>query len=292
MLGKLFKYEWKGLRFPMLIMLIVLAGTTVLTCSVIVTINPKFDETLTWYSVMALMLSIFLYYFGIIGCSLGVMLTIAIRFYKTCYTDQGYLTHTLPVSTQKILNVKLISSVAAVLFLILAVAVSLLVIANVGVNHILSIAIAESNGYLTDTADLRRLFFQELSSSLSEFETELGISLGTYIVYLVVYFIIAIIANTVTILGCVSLGQLYTKHRIIGAIAAYFVVQFILKILGYIASIPMYSKLMRADMYYEEYTAFGLMSPTMDLALFFSVVVAVIMYFINLHMLTKKLNLE
>lgn len=292
MLGKLFKYEWKGLRFPMLIMLIVLAGTTVLTCSIIVTINPKYDETFTWYSVMALVLSIFLYYFGVIGCSLGVMLIIAIRFYKTCYTDQGYLTHTLPVSTQKILNVKLISSVAAVLFLILAVAVSLLVIANVGINHILSIAIAESNGYLGDVAEARRLFFREMSIVFSEFEDELGISLGMYIVYLTAYFVIAIIANVVTILGCVSLGQLYTKHRIIGAIAAFFAVQFILKILGYFATMPMYAKLMRADKYYEEYTAFGLASPTMNLTLLFSVIIAVIMYFINLHMLTKKLNLE
>ena len=70
MLGKLIKYEWKGLRFPLMIMMIVLAGTMILTCGVILTINPKLDETLAWYSVMALMLSIFLYYFGIIGLSL------------------------------------------------------------------------------------------------------------------------------------------------------------------------------------------------------------------------------
>ena len=46
MLGKLLKYEWRGLRLPFLIMLVVLAGTTTLTCGVIFTINPKFDETI------------------------------------------------------------------------------------------------------------------------------------------------------------------------------------------------------------------------------------------------------
>ena len=35
MLGKLIKYEWKGLRFPLMIMMIVLAGTMILTCGVI-----------------------------------------------------------------------------------------------------------------------------------------------------------------------------------------------------------------------------------------------------------------
>ena len=72
MLGKLLKYEWRGLRLPFLIMLVVLAGTTTLTCGVIFTINPKFDETIVGYSVIALIFSILLYYFGIIGCSIRI----------------------------------------------------------------------------------------------------------------------------------------------------------------------------------------------------------------------------
>ena len=39
-------------------------------------------------------------------------------------------------------------------------------------------------------------------------------------------------------------------------------------------------------------TAFGIMSPTMNLTLLTTVILAVIMYFVNLHMMTKKLNLE
>lgn len=100
MLGKLIKYEWRGLRLPLTIMMIVLAGTMILTCGVILTINPKLDETLAWYSGVALTLSFLLYYFGIIGCTLGTTLIVVVRFYKTCYTDQGYLTHTLPVTTK------------------------------------------------------------------------------------------------------------------------------------------------------------------------------------------------
>lgn len=78
MLKKLIKYEWKGLIFPFVIMLIVLAGTTLLTCAVLLTINPKYDESVQVYSAMALMLSIFLYYFGMIGCTLGTTLIIAL----------------------------------------------------------------------------------------------------------------------------------------------------------------------------------------------------------------------
>lgn len=284
MLGKLLKYEWKGLSSPFLILLAVLGGTTVLTCGVILTINPKYDESIAWYSMMALIFSIFLYYFGLIGCTLGTMLIIAIRFYKTCYTDQGYLTHTLPVSSRQILNAKIIASLLTYLLMLLAVAATIYFIFEVAMHHIFSL--------LPGTYDeLRRDFSIGLTSMLNEFEDELGISFVGYLIYMIAYFIIAIAANIVTVLGCVSLGQLYAKHRIIGAILAYFAVQFIMQIIGYFCSLPMYSRMLTAS-YTDGQTPFGIMSPTLNLALLTSVIVAVIMYFVNLHMMTQRLNLE
>ena len=285
MLGKLMKYEWRGYRFPMMIMLIILAGTTLLTCGIILTINPEYDEVMTGYSVAALMLSIFLYYFGIIGCALGTMLIICIRFYKTCYTDQGYLTHTLPVSSKQLLNAKTIMAVLTYLLLLLSIAVSIGIIIMVTINHIISLS--------PEDADLiRRELAKGFSEFTSEFSEEFGISLGLYLTYLIVYFTIACVANIITIMGCVSLGQLYAKHRIIGAIAAYFVVNFVMQIIGYISTIPMYAKMINADKYGSDITPFGLMSPSMNITLVISVLLAVGMYFVNLHMMTKKLNLE
>lgn len=285
MLATLLKYEWKGLSTPLLIMLIVLGGTTALTCGVILTINPKYDEAIAWYSAMALVLSIFLYYFGLIGCTLGTMLIIAIRFYKTCYTDQGYLTHTLPVSTKQILNAKILASILIYVLMMLAIAATIYIIFEVAIHHIFSF-------FPDDYDELRRSFSRSLSSLFYEFEDELGIRFGAYIAYWVFYFIIALFANIVTVLGCVSLGQLYSKHRIIGAIAAYFVVNFIRQIIGYICTIPMYSKMIMADSYGSDLTAFSIMSPTMNLTLLMTVAVAVAMYFVNLHMMTRRLNLE
>ncbi|MDE6748478.1 MAG: hypothetical protein K2K21_05350 [Lachnospiraceae bacterium] len=293
MLGKLFKYEWKGFRFPLMIMLIVLAGTTALACGVILSINPRYDDAFRGFSVSSLILSLLMYYFGIIGCSLGVMLVIAIRFYKTCYSDNGYLTHTLPVSTQKILNVKIISSFITVMLMTLATVATVFIILNVGLNHIISIAIAEE-GYtnIHDIEEARRAIYEEISSVFTGFKDVFGISLGMYIAYMIVYYIIAVFSNVVTVLGCVSLGQLYAKHRIIGAIIAYFVVQFILQIFMRIAIIPMYGRMMSNIGGHEKYTIFGFLSPTMNLTLLFMVIMAAAMYFINLHMMTKKLNLE
>lgn len=285
MLGKLLKYEWKGLCSPFLILLIVLGGTTALTCGVILTINPKYDETIAWYSMMALVLSIFLYYFGLIGCTLGTTLIIAIRFYKTCYTDQGYLTHTLPVSTRQILNAKIVASILIYLLMLIAIVATVFIIIQVAMHHVFSLMPG-------DYDELRRSFAREFSSLLYDFEDELGISLGAYAAYLIFFVIVSIIANIVTVLGCVSLGQLYSKHRIVGAIAAYFVVQFVMQIIGYICSMPMYTKMLTSSSYNSDLTPFGIMSPTMNLTLLMTVIVAVGMYFVNLHMMTKKLNLE
>ena len=285
MLGKLIKYEWKGLRFPLMIMMIVLAGTMILTCGVILTINPKLDETLAWYAVMALMLSIFLYYFGIIGCTLGTTLIVVVRFYKTCYTDQGYLTHTLPVTPHQLLNSKILTAIFTQLLMIFAIILSIFIILQVGIHHVFS--------FIPDYsyAELRHEFSIVFADILDSFEDEFGLRLGLYIAYLLFYCIVGVISNVITLFGCVSLGQLYAKHRIVGAIAAYFLLQFVMMIIGYITAIPMYTRML-AGTYYDNATVFGIMSPTMNMSLLTTVLLAVVMYFVNLHMMTKKLNLE
>ena len=76
-----------------------------------------------------------------------------------------------------------------------------------------------------------------------------------------------------------------------GAIAAYFVLQFVLMIFGNLTTIPMYTKLL-TGVYAANTTVFDILSPTMNLSLLTTVLLAVGMYFVNLHMMTKKLNLE
>lgn len=284
MLGKLMKYEWRGYRLPLIVMLIVLSGTTLLTCAVILTINPIYDEVFADYSLMAFILSILLYYFGLIGCATGMALIIAIRFYKTCYTDQGYLTHTLPVTPTQLLNAKIIVSILVYLMLMACIAVTLFILAAVGGNHAVSVS---ENGEL-----FRDILAREWPAFLREFEETFGISLNAWILYLAGYTIISCAASIVTILGCVSLGQLYAKHRVVGAIAAYFIVQSVLQLIGYLCSMPVFSHMAKASYYTESVTVSGLFSPYLSLMLAISVAIAAGMYFVNLHMMTKRLNLE
>lgn len=285
MLGKLIKYEWKGLIKPLSILYIVLLGITIITGLLILTINPNYDDVAIGFSVLFTMLSVFIYYFGIIVCALGTMLIIAIRFYKTCYTDEAYLTHTLPVSTKQLLAAKTISAVLCHLLSLIVIGASVILLLLVLVTHLINlgeIPVAElSEGFSEVFAELDR-----------EFASEMGISFSGYFLYLGAVSLVSSVCGIISLLGCVSLGQLYTKHRILGAIIAYFIMTFLLQIAAYVGMIPMYGKMFAAEYTGETILMFDLMQPTMMVTLGASVIIAVIMYFINIHMMTKRLNLE
>lgn len=286
MLGKLMKYEWRGLRLPVSIMIGILGATTLLTCIIIFTIDPKLDSVASGFSMISLVLSFMLYYFGVIGCSVGTMLIIAIRFYKTTYTDQGYLTHTLPVDSKTLLAAKTITSVLCHLIMLASIVITILIIIGVGIYHI-------SNVSTYYDAQYWHHFFTEAFSDFSEeFKEEYGISFGLFVVFYILFLIISSISGIMSVLGCISLGQLYAKHRILGAIIAYFGMMGIQQFISYIAMMPTYSKMLRAEALSETMPMLEVISPTMIITLLWSVTVAVVMHLINLHMMTKRLNLE
>lgn len=285
MLGKLIKYEWKGLIKPLSILYLVLLGITIITGLLILTINPDYDDVTIGLSVLFTMLSALIYYFGIIVCSIGTMLIIAIRFYKTCYTDEAYLTHTLPVSTKQLLAAKTITSVLCHLLSMLVIGASVVLLILVVVTHLINLGEIPA-------AELSAGFSEVFAELDREFANEMGISFSGYFIYLGVISLISSVCSIISILGCVSLGQLYTKHRILGAIIAYFVMTFILQMVAYLGMIPMYTKIFAAEYTGETILMFDLLQPTLMITLAASVVIAIVMCFINMHMMTKRLNLE
>lgn len=282
MLGKLIKYEWQGLRKPLSILYLVLLGITLLTGILILTINPKYDDVTMGFSVMFTLLSVFLYYFGVIACALGTMLIIAIRFYKTCYTDEAYLTHTLPVSTKQLVAAKTITGALCYILSLILVVITALLLIGVFVTHMMNLGEIR-------TSDFSSIFWSELNET---FKGNMGIGLFSYLGFLGIYCLIGAVCGCISILGCVSLGQLYTKHRILGAIIAYFALTTIQQIFSYIAMIPMYGQMIEADYSGKTISMFSLMGPSFLVLLVITIVIAVIMYFVNLTMMTKHLNLE
>ena len=283
MLGKLMKYEWRGYKVSLIVIFAILLSTTLLTAILINTINPNYDEVVEGFSVTLTILSGLLYYFGIIGCTIGSMLMIAIRFYKTCYTDQGYLTHTLPASPAQILASKVITAILQYISVIIGIVTSASILIKAFILQMIKIGEYDAVDFSLSS------FFAEVNN---EFAEEFGISFTAYIIFILVFVLLSCISTIITTFGCVSLGQLFTKHRIIGAIVAYFGINTILQIVSFIASIPMFIRISEAEATNQILTPFEAMTPTFIITMVISVIMAIVMYFVSLHMMTKKLNLE
>ena len=123
MLGKLFKHEFSDLFRKTIIFFSVVIGLSLLVF--------LFGELGEKYWFFTLLNSIFIvgYVFSIMGILLYSVFYPVARFYKSMLKDEGYLTHTLPVTTGQLLFTKL--TTAFVLFISsFVVAVGSLVLTN------------------------------------------------------------------------------------------------------------------------------------------------------------------
>lgn len=280
MLGKLLKYEFKGLLTPVIIMLCVLFGTTTLALITFFSINPELESTVNGVSVMLAMFAVFLYYIGIIGTSIGIILIIAIRFYKTCYTDQGYLTHTLPVTKHQLIGAKTLASIISYLVVMVSIAISVVTLVCLGGKHFLKF---DTTGSINTLLDL----FKYIGEGCLE---AFGVKLNTLIFTYSIVIFISCITSVIIAMGCISLGQLYAKHRIIGAIIAYFIIAFLQQTLGSIYSTVFYSSVLTSNN--VDMTMYKFFMPQLLWTTIVQVIFAVVLYFVNIYMAEKKLNLE
>lgn len=290
MLGKLMKHEWKGMLAPLAIMVCLLLGITAFTYIVIMNINTELDEIIENFSAAVSTMTFLLYYAGIVGCVIGITLVIAVRFYRTCYTDQGYLTHTLPVSAKQLLIAKTVTAALSYLIIILLVCISV---------------------YVTLSAFAVRAFDEDWDFLIDAFVSLLRDSLGLhayplYIIYWCCCCIVSLICSVIGLMGAVSLGQLYTKHRIAGAVIAYLVIRIVRRfftqvviLLGYqifdrFAHASWGSTAIHGSEYWRSVIASTNFSAQIMLftIVLISSAIAVGLFFASYHMMTKRLNLE
>ena len=136
MLGKLMKYEWKQTSKIVLIMLLVVVGVTLLgVAGIVIPIRylvaqeaMRDIDVIPIFLSMTVMLTFFLYVFSLVGVNYVLYGYQGVRFYKTMYTEQGYLTHTLPLMPGQILLGKTVVAVAWSVIMNLCVVLSVVVL--------------------------------------------------------------------------------------------------------------------------------------------------------------------
>lgn len=258
MLKKLFKHEFKATYRFYLPVYIGLAILTALACGFLTIVN-HFDVNELFLSIV-LPLGAIVGVLAIVFAFICPYLFVCLRYYRSTATREGYLTFTLPATTNQLLITKFVVSLIWTLLTIGITLLAIFTLAAVGFDY-------ESTRKFID-------FFIE-SSDFSWLN----------IVTLIVSYANSILA----IYAAISLGQFVRDHRVIASIAFYGVIYMVQQIAGLIILIPF---MMKANIFEDAEAISSSMETQISIiSLVFSLVFCGIFYFISNRILERKLNL-
>lgn len=206
MLGKLIKYDLKAAA-KIFILIHAVYLFVCLIARFLYMDRLSFAEV-TEPLVFSLVLFITLMTVLISALSIFTQMQVAFRFYRNLFSKEGYLSWTLPVSAPQHLWAKIISG-----YILMAAD---LIIVSAGILFLVT-------GDNVTTA---------YSMIASDVENELGFSLGSFAVIVFVVSLISCLYTVIMLYFSVMVGQLFPSHRVLGAIAAYFITSFVIQIIS------------------------------------------------------------
>lgn len=279
MFGKLVKYEWKAIWPILLITSALVAFATLLgffAMNGILNDNSLFlsSESISGISILIFLL----YYLMMLGASFAIAVYIAIRYYRSMYTDEGYLMHTLPVSAAQLFNSRLLIHSLSILL------VGILVLLSVAV-VLLPIMAVSVDSYSSITAMLN-----EWNHICLE---ENGFSLQVLCIILLLTIVISSFSSTCITYCAISLGQHFRKHKVVGAILCYAGFTCLLQIIFSVLTMP--QLFFSANMASQDSISINLAGyyfNTMLAVTIASLIIGAVFYVISLRELNNKLNLD
>lgn len=276
MLKKLIRYDLKAVSK---IWLIGLVSTLALSVAAGICGNLLYNDR--EYTTAINVLSIFVIVIACIAVAvfaIGMSILIYVRFYKHFYTDEGYLTFTLPVKRSQLLNSKLISGAlihgATMLVVFIEVVIALIITAREDI-------------FSPEAYKL----FQE---AIAELRADNELLWGLIIIFaeIIVSAILTAFTSLLFTYLCISIGCSVTrKNKVLTAVGIYYgatgVLTFIIQIISLfgISGITALMEQLPEDIS-DGFVLLGLTVPILFLA-----TIAAILYGLNYWILDKKLNL-
>lgn len=274
MLKKLLKHDFKALFKYWWIVAVATLGLSALAgkCITVISSERELPAVLGVSATIILILT----YIGLVVFAVFSTVMIFIRYYKNLFTDEGYLTFTLPVKRSDILNSKLISAVAFEFATLLVT----------GFDILLMLVIAFYKDIFTKD------FFANLKEGIADIWNALG---GYILVYLLEAVLIVVVASALAILLlyiCITIGSIIAKKaKVIASIGIYYgvswLVSFVTMLLFIFGTVTLEAKfnaLAEGDI--------KLIVALIALCiLLFMLLVGGILYIINYYLIDRKLNL-
>lgn len=219
MLGKLLKHEFKStgkvlIPVNLVLIIITIAGSVLL--------GTKLLEREELLPVSMILLTT--YILMLFALSIATMIFLLVHYYRNMFSAQGYLTFTLPASTWSILNAKLITGFVWVLVntVLTLISIGVLVVSAAGLENIASVGkeILISN-IMNGT--------ESMAVSILDV---LGYTPVQFVLFLILLILTACFYNIAMGYGSITIGQLYAKHKVVGAVLAYFAIYVVMQIIA------------------------------------------------------------
>ena len=257
----IFKYWWMG---ALISFLLALAGGG---CIRILDSVRSFPSVVNTAAILILVLAVI----GLIAFLILSVALVFVRFHKNFFTDEGYLTFTLPVKTSSLLNSKLISGVVTGLLTSIVMVVEVLIMLWSGFGNVV---------------------FKDIGKLISRAFDEEGAILALYIFEGLLIGIALTVLTTLITYICITFSRVLTKKiRVVAAIGVYYVVN------------SAFSFITQMFLIFGTQSLAGWMAPLSDgqvkLAvammllgmLLFLVMLCTLLHILQSYMLDRKLNL-
>lgn len=250
--------------------------------------NNDMSAGQTWLMISSFVALLILYVIMLLASTWGMLIYLGTRFFRSMYTDEGYLSHTLPVTANQLFLSKVL--VSGLWYLLISVGIGVSVLALIlsmvmGVYNIgeLSSELAQYNGNIW-------AFLSDAIYELGRFyEEQMGLNLLHYGITMLLTFVVGPFTAMITLFGSLTIGQLSSKHKGLMGILTYAGITILSSIIGS----TMQSVLMFTNGFMSSPGGFSITSNTAyDVSIFTNVLIAAVMYGISYYMLNRKLNLD
>lgn len=224
--------------------------------------------------------------FSVIGVISSISVTSLLahyRFYKNFYTDEGYLTFTLPVSRKSLLFSKTLNTfiweTAHIILLIICALIYFIIVPPT-----------------TETAIINPVVFKGIGTILSGIWSSVGAWLILYIFEFILVFICMSLLSIVLIELCITIGAVIAKkNKLLAAIGIYYLVTGAISFISQIIMTFGTSFAAPGLVYiFEEMSSTAIHAALAVLLLAVTAIIssiALILYFVMLDKIERKLNL-
>ena len=258
---KIFKYDFNSIFFKVLPFIIILPAI-----SVVVRLFNYIPELIEYNNIITAGIVLFnsVFVLLMVVTSIFNYIICLVRYTKSLFKDEGYLTHTLPVSKHQLLLSQLVANLIMTSLTILVIFLSVLI------------------AYF-DPSTIKIIIIQ-LQESFQVIITDAQF-LSTTILLVVTTLISSICSLLLMYLG-IAIGHSFSKNKNLYSILFIIVLSygfsFVLQIVNTIVGFSIMS----------EISAYNAININLVIILILSVIAGVAAYFANIYFMTKKLNLE